>query len=156
MAGVTKPEEFLNCMVSHDGEPLRAAKNLEITTHFSSGQAPRAEMLIVPIGRSVDQLLDNAAMIARLKDTAQNCAWMTSLCAGALLLKVAGLVDGRRITTQEGVTYVRDGHVVTSAGVLAGIDMAFWLVGVIGGAPFARDVQHQIKYHPAPPYVAET
>ena len=51
--------------------------------------------------------------------------------------------------------YVRDGKVVTAAGVSAGIDMALWLVGQIHGADLARAVQRGIEYDPAPPYAAD-
>jgi transcriptional regulator GlxA family with amidase domain len=51
--------------------------------------------------------------------------------------------------------YVRDGNVVTSAGVSAGIDMALWLVGALSDPATARRVQRVIQYEPAPPYAAE-
>jgi transcriptional regulator GlxA family with amidase domain len=44
---------------------------------------------------------------------------------------------------------------VTAAGVLAGIDMALWLVGQLFSAEDARRVQHMMQYDPAPPYTAE-
>jgi transcriptional regulator GlxA family with amidase domain len=50
---------------------------------------------------------------------------------------------------------VRDGNVVTSAGVSAGIDMALWLVGQLHGVDVARQVQRYIEYDPAPPYTAD-
>jgi transcriptional regulator GlxA family with amidase domain len=50
---------------------------------------------------------------------------------------------------------VRDGNVVTSAGVSAGIDMALWLLGQIHGVTVARQVQRFMEYDPAPPYAAE-
>ncbi len=50
---------------------------------------------------------------------------------------------------------MRDGNVVTAAGVSAGIDMALWLVGQIYGVDVARKVQRGIEYDPAPPYAAE-
>ena len=50
------------------------------------------------------------------------------------------------------VRYVRDCNLVTSAGVSAGIDMALWLVGEIWEPAFARQVQRQMQYDPAPPY----
>jgi transcriptional regulator GlxA family with amidase domain len=59
------------------------------------------------------------------------------------------------VTVVEKRRWVRDGNVVTAAGVSAGIDMALWLVGAIEGADFARTVQHWIEYDPAPPYAAE-
>ena len=53
------------------------------------------------------------------------------------------------------VRYVRDGNLVTSAGVSAGIDMALWLVGQIFSPNIARTAQRAIEYDPAPPYCAE-
>ena len=55
----------------------------------------------------------------------------------------------------EHVRYVRDGNLVTSAGVSAGIDMALWLLGQIHGVSVARQVQRSMEYDPAPPYAAE-
>jgi transcriptional regulator GlxA family with amidase domain len=51
------------------------------------------------------------------------------------------------------VRYVQDGNLVTAAGVSAGIDMALWLVGQRDGIATARQVQREIQYEPAPPYV---
>jgi transcriptional regulator GlxA family with amidase domain len=50
---------------------------------------------------------------------------------------------------------VRDGNLVTAAGVSAGIDMALWLVGQLYGVEHAREVQRWMEYEPAPPYSAE-
>ena len=96
---------------------------------------------------------------------------MTSVCTGSGLLVASGVAAGRRVTTHwtwtetlrglgdcevlEGVRYVRDGKVVTAAGVSAGIDMALWLVGQIAGVDAAREAQRQMEYDPAPPYAAE-
>ena len=55
----------------------------------------------------------------------------------------------------ERVRYVRDGRLVTSAGVSAGIDMSLWLVGQIFGVEHARKTQLLMEYDPAPPYAAE-
>jgi transcriptional regulator GlxA family with amidase domain len=55
----------------------------------------------------------------------------------------------------ENIRYVRDGNVVTAAGVSAGIDMALWLLGEIWGPDHARTVQRYAEYDPQPPY-AET
>jgi putative intracellular protease/amidase len=76
---------------------------------------------------------------------------------------MAVLGDGRVVTIAEHDRpvrcerrrYVRDGNLVTAAGVSAGIDMALWLVGEMHGPDFARTVQHWIEYDPAPPYAAE-
>ena len=93
------------------------------------------------------------------------------MCTGALLLHGAGLLDGKCVTThwafadtleargkvtvRRHVRYVRDGNVVTAAGVSAGIDMALWLVGQLFDPATARRVQRAIEYDPAPPYSAD-
>lgn len=55
----------------------------------------------------------------------------------------------------EYVRYVRDGNLLTAAGVSAGIDMALWLVGELYGPLHARLTQKVMEYDPAPPYTAE-
>ena len=58
-------------------------------------------------------------------------------------------------TVLEKVRYVRDGNVVTSAGVSAGIDMALWVSGQLWGVETARAIQRFMEYDPAPPYAAD-
>ena len=88
---------------------------------------------------------------------------------GAILLCKAGLADGCEVTThwgyieqlrelapnvtvKENARYVRDGRVVTSAGVSAGIDMSLWLVGELYGIDHAKATRRFMEYDPAPPY----
>ena len=70
-----------------------------------------------------------------------------------------GFVEALRqrgdVEVLENVRFVRDGRLVTSAGVSAGIDMALWLVGQIHGVDHARTTQRLMEYDPAPPYTAE-
>jgi transcriptional regulator GlxA family with amidase domain len=93
------------------------------------------------------------------------------VCTGSLLLHEAGPARGKRVTTHwsyieplrergdievlDGPRYVRDGNLVTSAGVSAGIDMALWLVGQLFDIERARAVQRMMQYDPAPPYAAD-
>ena len=89
----------------------------------------------------------------------------------AQVADAAGIAKGRRVTTHwavvetlremgditvlDNVRYVRDGNLVTAAGVSAGIDMSLWVVGQIYGVDHARTVQRWIEYDPAPPYTAD-
>ena len=93
------------------------------------------------------------------------------MCTGSFLLHAAGVGKGRRLATHwasedrlealgdvtvvRDARFVRDGNVVTSQGVSAGIDMALWLVGQLDSPAHAKTVQRWIQYEPAPPYSAE-
>jgi transcriptional regulator GlxA family with amidase domain len=50
---------------------------------------------------------------------------------------------------------VRDGNVITAAGVSAGIDMALYLVAELTSGETAKRVQHMMEYYPKPPQFAE-
>lgn len=152
-------------------EPVRAARGLRLLPDRSFGDAPPLDVLVVPGGIGTRREVANPTLIEWLRRAGASCRWITSVCTGALLLHEAGFARGRRVTTHrgfvsqlrergdvevlEGVRYVRDGNLVTAAGVSAGIDMALWLVGQLHGAAHARAVQARIQYDPAPPYAAE-
>ncbi len=46
---------------------------------------------------------------------------------------------------------MRDGNLVTAAGVSAGIDMALYLVARLHSEERAREVKRYIQYEPEPP-----
>jgi transcriptional regulator GlxA family with amidase domain len=151
--------------------PIRAAKGLRILADHTLDDAPPLDLVLVPGGQGTRRELHNPKLVGFLRDVAPRCRFVTSVCTGALVLHAAGFLQGKRATTHwaalhelealGNVTlvpearYVRDGNVVTSAGVSAGIDMALWLVGQLFDPDLARRVQRRMQYDPAPPYTAE-
>jgi transcriptional regulator GlxA family with amidase domain len=151
--------------------PVRCAKGLSVNPDHAFENAPPLDVVLVPGGQGTRREVDNPVLIAWLKKIAPACTWVTSVCTGSLLLQGAGIALGKRITTHwrfveelrkrggatvlDGPRYVRDGNLVTAAGVSAGIDMALWLVGQMHSPDLARQVQRRIQYDPAPPYAAE-
>jgi len=157
--------------IAEHAEPVRAAKGLRVIPDHTLADAPPLDVLLVPGGQGTRTEVANPALIEWLRKAAEPCTWVTSVCTGALLLHEAGLARGKRVTTHwgfvpqlrergdvtvlENVRYVRDGRLVTSAGVSSGIDMALWLVGQLHGVAHARTTQKLMEYDPAPPYAAE-
>jgi transcriptional regulator GlxA family with amidase domain len=95
--------------------------------------------------------------------------WTASVCTGALILGAAGILKGSPAVThwykmgvlrimgakpQPDERIVRSGKIVTAAGVSAGVDLALWLAGEIGGREQAEAVQLVIEYDPRPPFDA--
>lgn len=165
------PQDGVLSLAPRAGE-LRAAKGLRLVADVALADAPPLDVLVVPGGRGARALAGDARVLDWLRATAARTRWTASVCTGALLLQSAGLLDGRRATThwsfcdeleaRGGVTvlrgrrWVRDGSVVTAAGVSAGIDMALWLLGMLRGEEAARATQRYIEYEPAPPWAAAT
>jgi transcriptional regulator GlxA family with amidase domain len=120
------------------------------------------DVLIVPGGFGVRPLLERPAVLGWVVERSRQARQLASVCTGSLLLARAGLLRGRRATThwgshdrlaaldpsitvERGARVVEDG-VVTSAGVAAGMDMAFTLVTRFCGEAVARDTAHYIEY----------
>jgi transcriptional regulator GlxA family with amidase domain len=156
-------------MIAEGPEPVTCAKGMRVVPDVTIDDAPALDVLLVPGGQGTRVEEKNQRLLDWISKTAETCQWVTSVCTGAALLVAAGPARGKRVTTHwayidslrqyddigevlEETRYVRDGNVVTAAGVSAGIDMALWLVGEIWGADHARLTQRYMEYDPAPPY----
>ncbi|MBV8295730.1 MAG: DJ-1/PfpI family protein [Acidimicrobiia bacterium] len=157
--------------VAERSEPVRANLGLRVVPDHSVADAPPLDVLVVPGGFGTRREADNPVLLDWIKQVAAGCTWVTSVCTGSMLLEAAGVIDGRNVTTHwamidtfrnkdtvtvlDGRRYVRDGNVVTAAGVSAGIDMSLWVVGQLYGVEHVRGVQRMMEYDPAPPYAAD-
>ena len=128
---------------SLDGQPVRTSSGLRLAPDQALAVDAVPDVLIVPGGDGARRAgLD---LVAWLRAHARNVPRLVSVCTGAFLLAEAGLLDGRRVTTHwaycaalaakfPAITvdpdpiFVRDGNLITSAGVTAGIDLALALV----------------------------
>jgi len=155
--------------IAQTTEPVRCANGLRVLPDHDFANAPKLDVVLVPGGQGTNAEMDNTELIDWLSAAAAPCSWVTSVCTGSVLLHRAGLASGSEITTHWGyvetlrelapdatvrddIRYVRDGRLVTSAGVSAGIDMSLWLVGELYGAEHARQTRKWMQYDPEPPY----
>ena len=159
-------------LVASSLEPITTLEGMKVPPDYDFASAPLPDILVVPGSADPAPQLDQPDLLKWVEKASRHCTWTTSVCTGAAILLAAGPAKGRRITSHwmmrdalrlqneatviDNVRYVVDGHLVTSAGVSAGIDMALWLVGELRGPEHAREVQHALEYYPAPPYQLET
>jgi transcriptional regulator GlxA family with amidase domain len=103
-------------------------------------------------------------LVAWVRDAYARGATIASVCVGAFLLGRAGLLDERECTTHwkhvaelrsrfprarvlDDRLYVRDGTIVTSAGVASGVDLALALVEAQAGPRVAAAVAREMVVH---------
>ncbi|WP_329242053.1 GlxA family transcriptional regulator [Streptomyces sp. NBC_01478] len=115
------------------------------------------DVLVVPGGPEWETLLKDDALLEAVRRLHGLARCTASVCTGAFLLAGAGLLRGRRAVThwrqsrqlavrfpsvrvEPDAVFVRDGPMMTSAGVSAGIDLSLALVEEHWGARVARAV----------------
>ncbi len=145
---------------SHD--VVTAIGGLKVTPAHAWADAPPIDILVVPGGFGTRALLGDEATLGWLRAASDSASLVTSVCTGALLLAKTGLLAGRRATTHwaaldllasldpsiqvdRAARVVADG-VISSAGVSAGLDMAFDVVERLCGREVADETAHYIEY----------
>lgn len=141
---------------------------LSLNADHALADAPTPDILVVPGATNPAALLNDPQALDWIRSAHEHTQWTTSVCTGALGLGAAGLLQGKSATTHWlaleslsnfGATatnerVVRDGKIVTAAGVSAGIDMALTLTGWACGKEIAQMIQLMIEYNPQPPFDA--
>jgi transcriptional regulator GlxA family with amidase domain len=144
------------------GTPVRTSSGLTLVPGGDLRAAAAAHTVLVPGGEGTRSGGEAAEEVtAWLRRHGPQARRIASVCTGTFLLARAGLLDGRRVTTHWAYAdalerqfpavhvdpepiYVRDGSVITSAGVTAGIDLALALVEEDIGREAALDVARHL------------
>lgn len=139
-------EHYDCCLISHHTAPMRASNGLLLSAHMTFEQASDPfHTVLVAGGPGLSESSEDQAISVWLRAACGRAVRYGSICTGAFTLGHAGLLDERIVTThwqhaeqlarffpeadvQSDRIYVRDGRLVTSAGVTAGIDLALALV----------------------------
>jgi transcriptional regulator GlxA family with amidase domain len=157
------PSPFAVLLVAQQAGVVTAAGGLRVIPDVTLDACPALDVLVVPGGWGTRREIHNAELLAWIAQRGRQVETLTSVCTGAMLLGHAGLLDGRRATThwrsldwmsesfpqvtvERALHVVEDGHVVTSAGISAGIDMALRVVARYHGEAIARATARQMEY----------
>jgi len=142
---------------------VRSVGGLLVEPHFTFSDAPQPDILVVPGGMGTRRERLNSAMIAWIRERDRATEITASVCTGAFLLAEAGLLDRLRATTHwstlewmrqqypaiemvSGTRYIDEGHIVTAAGISAGIDMSLHLVARLEGPETATWTARRMEY----------
>lgn len=152
-------------LVAETTEPVTLAGGTKVIPDYAFDNAPKPDIFIVPGGTGSSKQAENPKVTKYISDTAKDVRWIVGVCTGSILLAEAGPAKGKQITihhlqldklrkingsenVREGVRYVQDGNLVTSAGVSAGIDLSLWLTEQVYGVDVSDKVKSIIEYYP--------
>ena len=143
--------------------PVRSGQGPSAMADYGFDDCPPLDLLLIPGGMGTRTEVDNAALIDWLRQRASSAEVVMTVCSGTALLARAGLLDGRRATTnkmffhevtEQGprVEWVRearrveDGKYATSSGVSAGIDMALAVIAKLSGQQVSDSLAVATEY----------
>ncbi|MET7861588.1 GlxA family transcriptional regulator [Streptomyces sp. NPDC005318] len=145
-------------IASEDGAEVVTSAGTRLSADLSlSDVREPSDVLVVPGGPEWETLIKDEALLDVVRQLNEKARCTASVCTGAFLLAAAGLLNGRRAAThwrhsrqlalrfpsvqvEPDAIFVRDGKMMTSAGVSAGIDLSLALVEEHYGAEVARAV----------------
>jgi transcriptional regulator GlxA family with amidase domain len=164
-AGKTNDEArlFEVVTIAEEARTIRCRGGLLVQPHHTIAAHPVLDILVVPGGWGTRRERRNDRLLDWIVDQDRSTKITASVCTGAFLLAERGLLDGRRATTHwasiawmrqqypdvlmvEDERVVDAGHIVTSAGVSAGIDMALHLVSRLHGRETAGWTARRMEY----------
>ncbi len=140
--------------------PFKSADSLPLSD-ATAGALHR--LVLIPGGFGTRKEVDNGPFIEALRSIANGSQFVLTVCTGSALLARAGLLSGRRATSNKrafdwvveqdrGVLWkrkarwIRDDKYYTSSGVSAGIDMTLGFVGDRHGTETAERISRGIEY----------
>nr|WP_315205199.1 DJ-1/PfpI family protein [uncultured Albidiferax sp.] len=156
------PPRFATQYVARQADPISARAGLRILPDSTFAACTHTDLLIVP-GGVVDAAMACEQTIAWIAATAATATTVASVCTGAFLLARSGVLTHGPATThwedvddlqrmfpalqvQTGKRWVEQGHITTSAGISAGIDMCLHLVAKLAGLDLATCTARQMDY----------
>ena len=147
---------------SPEGDVVRSKQGVPVATD-PLAQLPAGGAILVPGGPGCRPLLHDEAFLAELARVSDAADWVMSVCTGSALLGAAGVLDGRRATSNKKSFYLAlessdavdwqrnarwcvDGRFYTASGVSAGMDMALGFITDRVGREEAERIANVTEY----------
>jgi len=143
--------------------PIRSIQGVKTVADYNFSDCPPLNLILLPGGVGTVDQISNTAMLEFLQERSPAAEIVMSVCTGSAILAKAGLLDGRRATSNklffnlaasqsdkvkwiEEARWVEDGPFVTSSGVSAGTDMALAVIQRLFGRDRAELITKLTEY----------
>ncbi len=141
--------------------PSRHGQRISVDKVLAEDRA--YDLLFIPGGDSALVAAEDEELMQWIRDVSANAELVLAVCTGTVLLGMAGLLDGRKATTNKldftatvhlaprvdwvrKARWVKDGKFYTSSGVSAGMDMALAVAADLFGLGRAEEMAEGCEY----------
>jgi len=149
--------------ISVNGGIVESSQNVRVDTNLYGNQNNIEKILFVPGGSGTREKVNDVNFTEFIRNMASESKYILSVCTGSALLARAGILNGKRATSnkrsfkwvvEQGqdvhwvkeARWVNDDKIYTSSGVSAGIDMALGFIGDLFGKEKALEISKGIEY----------
>ncbi len=157
------PGKLKVVMVAEKAGPVISTQGPQGVADYGFEDCPPLDLILVPGGFGTIAELKNQKLLDWLRSRSEQAELTMSVCTGSTLLAGAGLLDGRRATSNKQyfsfsttralkvqwvkeARWVDDGNIVTSSGVSAGIDMSLHVIERLFGTETAERIANATEY----------
>ena len=150
-------------MLAERTGPVASIQGPRSVVDMAIADSPGFDVILVPGGFGTRREALNPPFLGALAALAARSRYVTSVCTGAALLAKAGILDGRKATTNKRAyawvvsqgpkvewiakaRWVEDGKFFTSSGVSAGMDMTLGLIARVCGRQASLEAAQDAEY----------
>ena len=162
-AQLNECELFKVFTISEDGGAIKSINGLIVIPDYSFDNHPKIDILIIPGGDGTKNEIKKKKVMEWISKTHKSADTMATVCSGARIPAVLGLLDGLEATTHHLVIddvkklapkvtidhtkrFIDNGKIMTSGGISAGIDLALHIVKKLYGEEIAQKTIDYMEY----------
>ncbi len=144
-------------------DAVKTINGLSVNPVYDINSVPQPDILVWPGGDGTKEVIEQQSVLQKLEALYHGSQHAFSVCSGARIPAVLGLLDGQTFTTHHSVfddvqrlaprarvrpnnRFTDNGKLLTSAGVSAGIDVSLYLLEKLKGVEVARKTARYMEY----------
>ena len=138
------PEDLLQVEIVGSESPIKCRGGLIITPHNTVEDFKKYDMLIVPGGIGMRELVNNTEFIEKVKEFGEKHL-LASICTGFLAFEKAGLLERKEVMNWKGRRLVKVRNIIFAGGASCSLDLGLNILNAVYGEETANDIAKRLS-----------